>query len=295
MRSKVEPVSSPHTPCGHIVMSLASSRCARAGERVVCVQSRRIDVNADAGESFGVWRSGDDASLFGVVSSVNLACGFHAGDPATMLRSVELAVRHGTAIGAHPGFPDLVGFGRRDIAMEPRDVYATTLYQIGALAAVAASLGAQLAHVKAHGALYLRMARDRPTADAVAAAVAAHDARLPLTVLAGPGGAVMRDAGAAAGLTMLLEAFPDRAYTPDGSLAPRSLPGAVLSDPAQVAERAVAIAVDGVVEALDGSLVPLQADTLCLHGDNVHAVENARTLAAALHGRGVTIAAPGRA
>ena len=252
----------------------------------------RIDVNADAGEAYGVWLGTDIDALFEHVSSVNLACGFHAADPVTMMRSVRAAQRHGNAIGAHPGYPDLVGFGRRDMDATPDEVYAFTLYQVGALDAIARACGATLAHVKAHGALYLRMARDRDVADAFARAVADLERPLPMTVLAGPSGASMRAAAEAHGVATLLEAFPDRAYLADGSLAPRRHPAAIVDDPAEAAGRAIAMVTQGVVEAIDGSPIAVEPDTLCVHGDNPGAVEIARAIAQALDASGIAVANP---
>ena len=250
-----------------------------------------IDLNADAGEAFGRWRVADEAALFPHLTSVNLACGFHAGDPKTMLESVRLAKRAGVAVGAHPGFPDKVGFGRRDLSASETEVYADTLYQLGALKAFLGLENLALHHVKAHGALYLKMARDPDTARAVAAAVAAFDPALPLVVLGGPGGRVMAREAEAAGLKTVAEAFPDRAYLADGALAPRGMTGSVLDDPEHVAERAVAMATGKALEALDGGTVTVQADTLCLHGDNENAPANAAAVRRALAAAGVEVRA----
>ena len=249
-----------------------------------------IDLNADAGESFGTWQVGDDEALFPFLSSVNLACGFHAGDPLTMRRAVRLAKRQGVAVGAHPGFPDRVGFGRRDLGASPNEVYSDTVYQLGALAGFLGLESLPLHHVKAHGALYSRMGRDKATAEAVAEAVAAFDVKLPLVVLGGAGGQVMQQAAAAAGLTAVFEAFPDRAYLSSGHLAPRRRDGAVLDDPTQIAERAVALALGQALPALDGGEVTVSAQTLCLHGDNPHAPQTAQAVRRALEARGIEVA-----
>ena len=249
---------------------------------------RTIDMNADAGESFGPWPMGSDADLFPYLTSVNLACGFHAGDPLTMRASVKLAARHGLAIGAHPGFRDLVGFGRRDLAVTPDEIAADVLYQIGALDAFVTLEGLALHHVKPHGALYLRMTRDEEIARAVAGAVKAYAGDLPLMVLHGT---VMQKVAAEVGVRAAVEAFPDRAYLPDGGLAPRSRPDAVIHDPVQVAERGVAMVLEGRVVAVDGTSVPVAPETLCLHGDNPSAVANARALRQALEAAGVTVRA----
>lgn len=246
----------------------------------------RIDLNADAGESFGPWPMGRDAELFEVVTSVNLACGFHAGDPVTMRRSVALAKAKGVAVGAHPSFPDLVGFGRREMALSPEELYADTLYQLGALAAFVKAEGLALHHVKAHGALYLRMARDGASAKAVAQAVRDFDVALPLVVL---GGTVMAQAARDVGVPVVLEAFPDRGYLASGQLAPRSMPGALVREPDIAARRAVTMVLEHRVEALDGSSVTIDAQTLCIHGDNPEAPEIARAVRRALEAEGVTV------
>ncbi len=245
-----------------------------------------IDLNADAGESFGPWKMGSDEELFPLLSSVNLATGFHAGDPLTMQRSIALARRHGVAVGAHPGFPDLVGFGRRDLAVTPEQVYADTLYQIGALAAFLKVDGMALHHVKPHGALYLQMLRNEATAEAVARAVRDYDSELPLVLLPNT---PMEAAAARVGVRYVREAFPDRAYLSDGRLAPRSMEGALIRDPERAAERAVQMVLEGKVEALDGGEVEVRAETLCVHGDNPEAVAIARAVRRALEAAGVDV------
>ena len=250
--------------------------------------ARTIDLNADAGESFGRWRLGHDEELFPLLSSVNLATGFHAGDPRVMLRSVRLAKRHGVAVGAHPGFPDLVGFGRRDLAASPEEAYTDVLYQIGALSAFLRLEGLPLHHVKPHGALYLRMLRDEALARAVAQAVKDYDPDLPLVLL---GGTPMEEAAKAVGVRYVREAFPDRAYLSDGRLAPRSMEGALIRDPREAARRAVQMVLEGEIEALDGGRVKVEAETLCVHGDNPEAVAIARAVREALVEHGVEIKA----
>ena len=246
-----------------------------------------IDLNADVGESLGPWPMGDDERLIQLVSSVNIACGFHAGDPATMQRTVGLAVAAGAAIGAHPGYPDLVGFGRRDMDLTPDDLEAAIVYQVGALEAFARAAGSELRHVKPHGALYNRAAADPAVAETVAQAVRRCS---PGLVLVGLAGSALIGAARAAGLGAAAEAFPDRAYERDGSLRSRRLPGAVLIDSAAVAERAVSMARDGTVLAVDGSLLELVADTLCLHGDTPGAAEHAAAVRAALEAAGIGVA-----
>ena len=246
-----------------------------------------VDLNADVGESLGPWSMGDDARLIQLVSSVNIACGFHAGDPATIQRTVGLAVAAGAAIGAHPGYPDLVGFGRRDMDMTAEDLEAAIVYQVGAVAAFAISAGTELHHVKVHGALYNRAADDPSVAQTIARAVRRCSRDL---VLIGLAGSALIGAARAAGLTAAGEAFPDRAYEPDGSLRSRRFPGAVLTDSSLVAERAVSMARDGRVVAVDGSTIAVAADTLCLHGDTPGAAEHAAAVRAALEAAGIGIA-----
>ena len=246
----------------------------------------RVDLNADLGESFGAWPMGHDAALMPSLSSANIACGFHAGDPGTMRETVALARAHGVAVGSHPGFPDLVGFGRREMQASPREIEDFVLYQVAALAGVAAAQGVGLQHVKAHGALYLMACRHRAMADAIARAVAALDKSL---ILFGLPRSAMLEAGRAAGLRVAAEVFADRAYEADGSLASRAKPGSVIHDPAAVVARTVRMVRDREVVALDGSVVRLEADTLCLHGDTPGAADLARAVRAGLEAAGVEI------
>jgi 5-oxoprolinase (ATP-hydrolysing) subunit A len=250
-----------------------------------------IDLNADVGESYGAWSIGHDEALVPLVSSVNVCCGAHAGDPLVIERTVALARHHGVAVGAHPGYPDRDGFGRRDLAMSADELRASLLYQLGALAGFTRLAGLELRHVKPHGALYNAAARDAALAAVIAAAVAEFD---PQLVLVGLAGSRLLDAGRNAGLAIAAEAFADRAYEPDGSLRPRTLPGAVLASPEAAAEQAVAIATLGRVTAYDGTSVALAADTICVHSDTPGAPELCRAVRAALTGAGVTIAPLGR-
>ncbi|HEX6163935.1 MAG TPA: 5-oxoprolinase subunit PxpA [Vicinamibacterales bacterium] len=248
----------------------------------------RIDLNSDLGESFGPWPMGQDAALMDSISSANVACGFHAGDPGAMRATIALAREKGVAIGAHPGFQDLVGFGRREMKATPREVEDLVLYQVAALAGMAAAQGATLQHVKAHGALYNMACRDRALADAIAKAVASIDRSLILFGL--PNSELLR-AGQAEGLAVAAEVFADRAYDPDGSLTPRSKPGSVIHDTAKVVARAVAMVRDQQVAAVNGSTIKLQADTMCLHGDTPGAAALAREIRRGLESAGVRIAA----
>jgi UPF0271 protein len=241
-----------------------------------------IDLNCDMGESFGAWTMGQDDAVLAHVTSANIACGFHAGDPSTMRRTVAAAVKHGVAIGAHPSLPDLAGFGRREMRVSPDETYAMTLYQIGALAAVARAAGAALHHVKPHGALYNMAAKDRALADAIANAVRDFDAAL---ILVGLANSELPRAGEAAGLAVAHEAFADRRYETDGSLRARSKPGAVIDDVDGAVAQAVSIATRGEVGALR-----VRADTICVHGDRADAATFARRLRESIEAAGVRVA-----
>jgi len=229
---------------------------------------------------------GQDAALMASITSANVACGFHAGDPGAMRETVALARVHGVAVGAHPGFPDLVGFGRREMAATPQEVEDLVVYQVAALAGLAATQGVPLQHVKAHGALYNMACRDRALAGAIARAVAMIDRRLILFGL--PGSELLR-AAEAAGLPVAAEVFADRAYELDGSLASRSKPGSVIRDTAAVVARAVRMVRDREVVALDGSVIPLEARTICLHGDTPGAAGLARAVRAGLEAAGIQV------
>lgn len=251
------------------------------------VTDRRIDLNSDLGEGYGPWSMGDDEALMDVVTSVNVACGGHAGDPNTMARTVRAAADRGLAIGAHPGFPDREGFGRRVIPMSHDEVERLVASQVGALAGIAALEGARLTHVKAHGALANLAAREADVADAVARAVAAVDDRLVLLAIAGT---ELERAADRAGLPVAREGFADRTYTADGQLASRAEPGAVLHDADEAAERAVGMAAGRGLPMLDGGWRPQQVDSICVHGDTPGAVAMARRTRAALEADGFTIA-----
>lgn len=247
-----------------------------------------IDLNADMGESFGAWRMGQDEVLMPHITSANVACGAHAGDPSVMTATIRLARQHGVAVGAHPGYADLQGFGRRAIAMAADEVTALVLYQIGALWGIARSEGVELRHVKPHGALYNSAASDRRLADAIARAVRQFSPSLLFFCLAG---SEMEAAGREQGLQVARESFADRAYEPSGFLASREKHGSVLSSPEQAAYQALRLA-SGTVIALDGSELSLQVDTICIHGDTPGADAIARSVRAALEGVGYQVAAP---
>lgn len=252
----------------------------------------RVDLNCDMGESFGRWELGADPEVMPHITSANIACGAHAGDPGTMRRTLRLARAHGVAAGAHPGFADLAGFGRREIPVTPGEVADLVIVQLGALLAMARSEGMGLAHVKPHGALYNMAARTPALADAIARAVASVDPSLVLFCLAG---SPMLDAAARCGLQAAAEGFADRSYEADGSLTPRSVPGAVIHDVAQVVSRATRMVREAKVTARDGSDVDLHVDTICVHGDTPGAAVLARALNEGIRGAGITIAPPGRA
>ena len=246
----------------------------------------RIDLNADVGESFGAYAIGHDPGLMKSITSANVAAGFHAGDPSVLRATVRRAKAHGVAVGAHPSFPDLAGFGRREMVMSPREAEDLVLYQIAAVAGVAQVEGVQLQHVKPHGALYNMASRDVALAGAVARAVAAFS---PGLILLGPPGSELLKAGTALGLRVVGEAFADRAYEPDGSLVSRKKLGAIIHDVDAVVERSIRLAKDRTVVAIDGSIVHLRADTICVHGDTPGADELAAKLRQALERAGVEV------
>jgi UPF0271 protein len=250
-----------------------------------------IDLNCDMGESFGAYTLGMDGEIIAHISSANIACGFHAGDPLVMSRTVLLARQHGVAAGAHPGYPDLQGFGRRTMDCTAAELEASVRYQVGALYAFCQEHGVPLCHVKPHGALYNSLVGNDTLTRAVARAIASFDRGLFMVALAGGYGERARAIGREEGIETLLEAFPDRAYTPQGTLQSRRLPGAVIHDATEAARRAVRMAVEGVVEAVDGSLVELRADTLCVHGDNPNGVALAAEIRRRLEEAGVTVTA----
>ncbi len=244
-----------------------------------------MDLNSDLGEGFGRWALGDDDALLGIVTSANVACGFHAGDPSTMRRVCATAAERGVAIGGQVGYPDLAGFGRRFIDIDPAELTDAITYQIGALDAFARQAGSRVAYVKPHGALYNAVVHHEAQAAAVVAAVRPWS--VPLLGL--PGSAVLRLA-AAADVEVVPEAFADRAYRADGSLVPRSANGAVVHDVEAVRERAVRMALDGTVVAIDATVVTVRPTSLCVHGDTPGAVELARSVRVALQHAGVTLA-----
>lgn len=247
----------------------------------------RVDLNADLGESFGRYRIETDAELLDLVTSASIACGFHAGDPVVMREAVSRAAARGVVIGAHPGYPDLVGFGRRDLSASPEEIEAMVIYQTGALSAFCGAHGVRLRYVKPHGALYNRAARDRAVARAVARAIHSVD---PGLILLGLDGTIMIAEAEDAGLAVAREAFADRAYLPDGQLAPRGTTGAVLDDVETIAERALRMVTDRFVTAIDGTRRIVRADSLCVHGDGPRAVAMVRRLRERFEAEGIVLA-----
>lgn len=247
-----------------------------------------MDLNSDVGESFGRWTLGDDQAMFRSVTSANVACGFHAGDPSVIRSTCRKAAEAGVVIGAHVGYRDLAGFGRRFLDVDPNELADDVVYQIGALQALAAAEGARVKYVKPHGGLYNAIVRHTAQARAVVDAVKSVDPGLPIMGL--PGSEVLRLAEAA-GLRAVPEAFADRAYTPEGTLVSRSLPGSVLEDPAQVAEHVLRMATESAVRAVDGSILKIRAESICVHGDSPGAVAMASAVKSALSGAGVSLAA----
>lgn len=250
---------------------------------------RSIDLNCDLGESFGMYQIGMDAEVMDHISSANIACGWHAGDPVVMDKTVRLTATRRLGCGAHPGYPDLMGFGRRYMAVEGHDLKCYLTYQIGALSSICKSNSVQLRHVKPHGSLYLRAVENEDTAMNIAEAIAGVDSSLIFVTLAGKKGEMAARAGKEHGLSVAYEGFPDRAYTPEGTLVPRSNPGAVIEKPEVVAERAIKMAKEGCVEAINGDVIDLQVHTLCVHGDNPEAVEMVRRIRAALKTEGILV------
>lgn len=248
-----------------------------------------IDLNSDIGESFGVYTIGQDAPVLAHISSANIACGWHAGDPLVMDRTVRRAAADGVGIGAHPGYPDLMGFGRRRMNCSLAEIRAYLIYQVGALQGFCAAHNVRLQHVKPHGALYNHAAGDDETVRTIAEAIAAVDPSLYYVALAGPRAAAIARICGRAGIRVVFEAFPDRAYTPEGRLAPRGQPGAVITDPVEAARRAVRMATAGEVVATDGSVVPLHPQTLCVHGDTPTALALVRQIRHTLEQAGVAV------
>jgi len=250
---------------------------------------KTIDLNCDMGESYGAWKMGADAEVMPLITSANIACGFHAGDPATIRKTVRLAVDRGVAVGAHPSLPDLMGFGRRVMRISPQDMYDLVIYQAGAVEAFARAAGAKLHHVKCHGALYNMAATDEGLSEAMARAVRDLGGNVMLYALSN---SLMMNTARNKNIPVAGEVFADRGYSDDGTLAPRDRPGGMIEEPMAAAKQALAMIEEGYVMSLSGKRVAVAADTMCLHGDQPGAVVFAQTLRKAFSERGITVAAP---
>lgn len=250
---------------------------------------KRMDLNCDMGESFGAYKLGMDEEVIRHISSANIACGFHAGDPLVMDKTVRLAKENNVAVGAHPGYPDLAGFGRRHMECTAEEVKDYLIYQIAALQGFCTHHGVRMQHVKPHGGLYNACVGNERLLKAVAEAVASVDKDLFLVVLGGTGADLAKGIADAAGIRVAFEGFPDRLYTPEGRLAPRGIPGAVIKDPAKAVEQALMMAGEGKVIASDGTVISLEVETLCVHGDNPAALSLVETIRAALEKEGVRV------
>ncbi len=250
---------------------------------------KRIDLNCDMGESFGAWTMGMDGEVIRHVTSANIACGFHAGDPRVMYKTVKLARDNGVGVGAHPGYPDLVGFGRRTLVCTPDEVRDDVAYQIGAMKAFCSIHGVALQHVKPHGSLYNMSVGNESMIRAIVEAIAGVDKHVIYLALGGAQAPLVTRIANEAGIRVAFEAFPDRAYTPEGTLAPRSLAGAVIKDPKTAAERALRMAKEGKIVATDGSVLEMRIDTICVHGDNPSAVELVRGIRSAIEAEGISV------
>ena len=250
---------------------------------------KKIDLNCDMGESFGAYQLGMDEKVIKYITSANIACGWHAGDPLVMDKTVKMAVEQGVGVGAHPGYPDLIGFGRRSMDCTTDEIRNYVAYKIGALQGFCKIHGTRLRHVKPHGALYLTAVVNEEVARAVAEAIVSVDPDLLYVALAGAKGEMMTNIGKDVGLKVVYEAFPDRAYTAEGNLVARRKPGAVIKDPQEVAQRALRMATEGIVIAVDNTSIPIEAQTLCVHGDTPSAVDLVRNIRETLEKEGVSL------
>ena len=260
-----------------------------SGDKEIMKQALKIDLNCDLGESFGPWQMGNDRAILPLITSANIACGFHAGDPETMLKTVELALENNVAVGAHPGFLDLQGFGRRNMAMSAREVYGLVVYQVGALQGFLSALGGKLHHVKPHGALYNMAATDPVLAQAIAHAVA--DVSQGEAILYGLSGSELIKAGQALEIPVMNEVFSDRTYQEDRTLTSRREGNALITDPKESIAQVLQMIEEGTVTTTSGKKVALSADTVCIHGDGVTALEFAKEIRETLMQRGITLSA----
>jgi len=265
-------------------MGLGNATIGEAG-----MITARVDLNCDMGESFGTYNLGLDDQIIKHVTSANIACGFHAGDPLVMNRAVQLAANHGVAVGAHPGFPDLQGFGRRNMDCTLEEIRAYVIYQVGAVTAFCSKHRVKLQHVKPHGSLYNMSVEDKNIARAIAEAVASIDVNLLLVTLAGKSAEAMSTIGREVGIRVVFEAFADRAYTPDGKLVSRRLPGAIIKAPDLISERARSMVKEGRVKTIDGSYCPMEVHTVCIHGDTPGALDLVRAVRERLENEGVAV------
>lgn len=247
---------------------------------------KSVDFNADLGESFGNYNIGNDRAVMDYVTSVNIACGFHAGDPVVIRKTVIMAIENGVSIGAHPGYPDMQGFGRRYMSLSPDEVYSYILYQVGAIKSITEAEGGSLNHVKAHGALYNSAVNDPELADAIVTACGALDNSL---IIYGPPNSEIENSAIKRGMQFALEAFADRAYNNDGTLVPRALPGSVITDTSIVLERVAQMVIDNRISTYEGGSLIIKPDTICLHGDNLHALEIAGKIRDFLGKEGVNV------
>ncbi|WP_028583141.1 LamB/YcsF family protein [Desulfogranum mediterraneum] len=248
-----------------------------------------MDLNCDMGESYGAYQMGADQEVMPHITSANIACGWHAGDPMVMDQTIQLAVSHQVNIGAHPGYPDLMGFGRRPMHLSPLEIRNYIIYQLGALQAFCAVHHTRVSHVKPHGSLYLKAVESVEIARSIAEGIVRVNPQIAFIALAGEKGRLMAKVGKEFGLRVIYEAFPDRAYTPDGNLAPRSMEGAVKHDPAEIAERALMMAEEGRIVDTKGQAIEIQAETLCLHGDTAQAGSLAKTIRQSLEKAGIRV------
>ncbi len=253
---------------------------------------KTMDINCDMGESFGAYKIGMDEEVMRYITSANIACGFHAGDPVVMDKTIKTGVENNVRIGAHPGYPDLLGFGRRSMALTLDEVKNYLLYQLGAINAFCKIHNTKLQHVKPHGALYLDAVDNKDLAKTIAQGIISFDPDLFFVALAGKKGEIMRQVGQEMGLKIAYEAFPDRAYTPEGNLVSRKEPGAVISDPDIVAKRALNMA-NGFVKAIDGTIIDLEVTTLCVHGDNIAAVQLVKKIKQVLESNNIKVSPMG--
>jgi UPF0271 protein len=250
-----------------------------------------VDLNCDMGESFGVYRLGSDEEMMRHITSANIACGFHAGDPIVMERTISFAKNHGVSVGAHPGFPDLVGFGRRNMELSPREIRNDLIYQVGALSAFAQIEGLSLQHVKPHGQLYTLAVKDEALSKVICEAVLALGKNIILVALSG---SKMAEIASKSGLKVAREAFADRAYHRDGNLVSRKTEGSVIHDLKRVAERVIRMVQEGKVQSIEGDLIDLEVDSICVHGDTPGAADLARAIRGNLQGAGITVLPMGK-